>query len=260
MFSEARMKTSTTISRLLTILVCIVFPFYIAIRASTLLSDIGHLLISLSERAESFRIALINTHATPSTSDVAGTFKASAQPRNTTYGPIAGKKKQKNALPDGLAHTINSFEQYSFLASSVLQRKHTRYAKQSPAHIAISKKLGYDEHFARARKGIETNALFSEKVAQVGRDTYKIGSKSLHRESDAEYGLVDLAFGHLSRDWSAQGAKERQTVIPPILDGLVKHFGKDTSGKKVLVPGSGMGRLASDIADLSACFVSTIVK
>jgi carnosine N-methyltransferase len=254
------MKTSFAINRLLTILVCIVFPFFIAIRASTLLSDIGHLLISLSERAEAFRIAFINTHASPSTGGVPDALKGSSQSRNATHVPVAGKKKPSRALPDGLAHTINSFEQYSSLANSILQRKHARYAKQSPAHIAISNKLGYADHFASARKGIEVNARFSDKIAEIARETYKIGPQPLHGESDAEFGLVDLAFGHLSRDWSAQGAKERQAVIPPILDGLEKHFGTHKEGKRVLVPGSGMGRLASNIADLSMYLFIQCVK
>lgn len=39
-------------------------------------------------------------------------------------------------------------------------------------------------------------------------------------------------------------------MIPPIMDGLEEHFSGDGRGNKALVPGSGMGRLASDIADL----------
>jgi carnosine N-methyltransferase len=256
----AKMKTSFAVNRLLTILVCIMFPFFLAIHASTLLSDIGHLLISLSERAEAFRIAFINTHASPSTGNVPDAIKGSSQSRNTTHVPVVGKKKQGRALPDGLAHTINSFEQYSTFANAILQRKHSRYAKQSPAHIAISNKLGYADHFANARKGIEVNAQFANKIAHIARETYKTGPRSLHGGNDAEFGLVDLAFGHLSRDWSAQGAKERRAVIPPILNGLEKHFGTHKEGKRVLVPGSGMGRLASDIADLSMCLSSQRVK
>lgn len=103
-------------------------------------------------------------------------------------------------------------------------------------------------------------------MAKFARENYQTGFHSLQTEAGKEADLEDasMALYHLMRDWSAQGEKERQAVFPPVLEGLEKHFGgrrrrKRRSGeekeekeeeKKVLVPGSGTGRLASDIADL----------
>ncbi|KAK8069871.1 hypothetical protein PG994_006487 [Apiospora phragmitis] len=100
-------------------------------------------------------------------------------------------------------------EQYAFLAEQVLQRKYTRYSKQTPEQKAISKKLGYPAHFEKARIGIEVNARFSEQIAQIAREDYRTGSRALEDDEDAEFGVVDLTFGHISRDWSTQGVKER---------------------------------------------------
>jgi hypothetical protein len=221
------MHTSIYLSRSLALLVCIVFPLYLAIRGSASLSDIALVLSSLSERAEALHFKL-----TPS---------LAASP-----APIS------KSLPDGLAHCINSFEQYPVLAEQVLQRKHVRYSKQTPAQKAISSQLGYSAHFEKARKGIEVNARFSEKIAQIARRDYHTGPRTPEVKEVADFGVVDLAFAHLSRDWSTQGEKERQAVFPPVLSGLEQHFGGSARGNKVLVPGSGMGRLASDIADLGA--------
>lgn len=99
-------------------------------------------------------------------------------------------------------------------------------------------------------------------MAKFARENYQTGFQSLQTEAGKEADLEDasMALYHLMRDWSAQGKKERQAVFPPVLEGLEKHFGgrRRRSGekeekeeeKKVLVPGSGTGRLASDIADL----------
>ncbi|CRG89667.1 UPF0586 protein [Talaromyces islandicus] len=224
-------------SRLLALFLCIVFPLYLAIRGSSSLSDIALLLSSLSERAEALHGQLASSPA-----------PISKEPMRAK--PERGRKKRHASLPNGLAHCINSFEQYPVLAEKVIQRRLARYSKQTPAQEAISNKLGYSAHFERARKGIEVNARFSEQIVQIAREHYHTGPQALEDDEDAELGVVGQAFGHLSRDWSTQGTRERQAVFPPILGALEQHFGEHGSGSKVLVPGSGTGRLASDIADL----------
>jgi carnosine N-methyltransferase len=245
------MRTSIYLSRFLALLFCIVFPLYLAIRGSAWKSDIAFLLFGLPERA-ALHIKTISPIAVPLSPIVAKAFQAFGEPAKPVRVPERRRRKRYPSLPNGLAHCINSFEQYPFLAEQVLQRKHARYSKQTPAQKAISNQLGYPAHFEKARKGIEVNARFSEKVAQIAREAYHTGPLALEDVEDAGYGGVDLAFGHLSRDWSTQGVRERQAVFPPVLDGLEQHFGGNVRGTKVLVPGSGMGRLASDIADLGA--------
>lgn len=164
--------------------------------------------------------------------------------------PQVSRKGGERRLPAGLAHCINSFEQYPFLAEQVLQRKYTRYLKQTPAQRAISITLDYPAHFEKARKGIEVNTRLLELIAHTARHHYRTGPRALESEWDADMGDVSTALKHLSRDWSTQGARERQAVYPPVLHALEQHFGRMAKGKRVLIPGSGAGRLASDIADL----------
>lgn len=245
------MHTSIYLTRFLALFLSIIFPIYIAVRGYSSLSDIALVLSSLSKRAEALHVVLTSPLAAPPTpisKDVVD--EASTKPAKPVRAPQGGKKKVYPSLLNGLAHCINSFEQYPVLAEQALQRKHARYSRQTPAQKAMSNKLGYPAHFEKAREGIEVNALFTEQIAQSAREAYYTGLRVLEDEEDAEFGVVDLAFGHLSRDWSTQGAKERQAVFPPVLDALEQHFGGNGRGEKVLVPGSGMGRLASDIADL----------
>lgn len=249
------MRTSFYLVRFLTLLLCLVFPLYLALHASTWLSDVGSLLLPLSERAKALHTALTSPLTAPHAPIFKEALEASVEPAEPVRGSKSGRRKEHfSSLPDGLAHCINSLEQYPFLAEQVLQRKHARYAKQTPAQKTISNKLGYPAHFEKARKGIEVNARFSQQLAQMAREDYRTGPRPLEGEEEAEFGVVNLMFGHLVRDWSTQGAKERQIAFPPILDGLEQHFGGEGNGrgKRVLVPGSGMGGLASDIADLGA--------
>ena len=54
----------------------------------------------------------------------------------------------------------------------------------------------------------------------------------------------------MARDWSDAGAQERLLAYQPILDAVVARIPKDRTGKHILVPGSGLGRLAFEFARL----------
>ena len=61
------MRTSLYLTRFLTLLFCLVFPLYLALRAAASLSDIKFLISSLSERTEALHIALTSQLAAPPT-------------------------------------------------------------------------------------------------------------------------------------------------------------------------------------------------
>lgn len=59
----------------------------------------------------------------------------------------------------------------------------------------------------------------------------------------------------LYREWSAEGAKEREQSFQPLVDALLKHKpllddGSNVFKQRVLVPGCGLGRLPVEIASL----------
>lgn len=244
------MQASISRCRFLALLFCGAFPVYLAIRGCESLSDVAFALSSLAEHTEALHVRLASRLAAPPTAICKEHIEPSAESADAGLKSRGRRRQGYLSLPDGLANCINSFEQYPFLADQELERKYARYSKQTPAQKAISNKLGYTEHFEKAVKGIEVNSQFLGTIAQIARANYQTGPWMLEDRDDADYGLADLAIGHLMRDWSPQGAKERQAVFPPILDAIEQHFGKIGRKAKVLVPGSGTGRLASDIADL----------
>jgi carnosine N-methyltransferase len=50
------------------------------------------------------------------------------------------------------------------------------------------------------------------------------------------------------RDWSDYGKEEREACYSPILEVLNREFPGERDGKKVLIPGCGLGRLAMEVA------------
>ena len=57
--------------------------------------------------------------------------------------------------------------------------------------------------------------------------------------------LVETMFQSIYRDWSAEGAIEREECYKPIIDSLKELIPvKEGEKPKVLVPGSGLSRLA----------------
>ena len=63
---------------------------------------------------------------------------------------------------------------------------------------------------------------------------------------------VQSTLKQFMRDWSSEGAAERQACYDPILSELVRAFpdGNCRNDTRVLVPGAGLGRLAFEIAKL----------
>ena len=74
--------------------------------------------------------------------------------------------------------------------------------------------------------------------------------------AQADLGRVQESLKHYVRDWSEEGAKERGRIFEPILRVLRDVPVDDRRKLKVLVPGSGLGRLAWEISELGKCSAS----
>lgn len=74
--------------------------------------------------------------------------------------------------------------------------------------------------------------------------------KASHTARDNQQDKVRSTLRSFVRDWTKEGASEREACYKPLLEALEAHFPEvSTRGeKKVLVPGCGLGRLAMEIA------------
>jgi len=76
------------------------------------------------------------------------------------------------------------------------------------------------------------------------------GGPSKQGERDSSQEKVRSTLRSFVRDWSDSGKEEREACYSPILEVLGREFPepKERGGKKVLIPGCGLGRLAMEVA------------
>ncbi|GAA5893744.1 hypothetical protein JCM8208_001233 [Rhodotorula glutinis] len=154
--------------------------------------------------------------------------------------------------PTDLAVAIRSFSTYSHAQGRAITRKWAAFDRMSRAHRRIGVQLGWKDTLARAEDAVEVNAVVADELAALGleqarREGIPVGLRS--RLAGREDGRVVETLKHIVRDWSHEGKSERDALFPPVLDALRAEFGDgEREGKKVLVPGCGLGRLAHDVA------------
>ncbi|GBE83482.1 Carnosine N-methyltransferase [Sparassis crispa] len=79
-----------------------------------------------------------------------------------------------------------------------------------------------------------------------------------YRPTDFDMDKLRSTLKQFVRDWSEEGRTEREVSYGPMKDALLNHFSgiprEERANFRVLVPGSGLGRLAWDVANLGfAC-------
>jgi carnosine N-methyltransferase len=84
------------------------------------------------------------------------------------------------------------------------------------------------------------------------------GGPSKQGERDSSQEKVRSTLRSFVRDWSDFVKEEREACYSPILEVLGREYPEERGGKKVLIPGCGLGRLAMEVAamGMSVCFVS----
>ncbi|BGP46986.1 hypothetical protein JCM10450v2_002838 [Rhodotorula kratochvilovae] len=151
--------------------------------------------------------------------------------------------------PTDLAVAIRSFAHYEHAQQRALTRKWAAFDRMPRRHRRVGNELGWWKTLAAAGDAVEVNAAVADELAALGleqakREGVPVGLRSSFAR---EHGRVVETLKHFVRDWSEEGRSERDSLFPPILDALRGEFG-EREGKKVLVPGCGLGRLAYETA------------
>lgn len=96
---------------------------------------------------------------------------------------------------------------------------------------------------------INTNGKLATAIAQHGMKIWKISANQDHSwkgtATESDCTIIRSSIRQFFRDWSAEGAAEREEVHRPVVLALQKEFGhfKGKETAKVLVPGCGLSRL-----------------
>ncbi|KAG6906918.1 hypothetical protein DXG01_011377 [Tephrocybe rancida] len=121
------------------------------------------------------------------------------------------------------------------------------YSTLGRAHKRLGNSIGYPEKLDNLKLITDLNGTITERIAELAAVEFNLGEPSA---GNGDLGRVRESLKHFIRDWSADGAAERERIFQPILDVLKLVDESERPGKRILVPGSGLGRLAWDVSQL----------
>lgn len=124
---------------------------------------------------------------------------------------------------------------------------------------ALERVIKYSKKFETAEKLHDTNQKLCDEIVETALDYYGISRDELASHSKAQDAgnklpdrvSVSQSLKHFVRDWSTSSRAEREDTFPCILDTMQSLFPKRPENDvKVLLPGSGLGRLSHEVASL----------
>lgn len=152
-----------------------------------------------------------------------------------------------------IALAASSYLQYSALVHHELLRMRGSYNTMGRQHKRIGYDLGYTKKLNSFAETIRANAIIAKKISETAGENPNSSSKN--SMSDPAHGHQQLSqirdvLKQFVREWSVEGIEERSRTFMPILDVLSEVAPQRREETTVLVPGSGLGRLAWEIANM----------
>jgi N2227-like protein len=152
-----------------------------------------------------------------------------------------------------LETAYQSFTQYGRLSNRENSYRQASYNGLGRSHKRLGNAIGYPAKLDKLKAVTDLNATITDGIADLASKQFNLRGVSGGGE---DLGRVRESLKHFIRDWSEEGAHERQRIFQPILNVLQRVDHTKRMGMKVLVPGSGLGRLAWEISQLGMSVVS----
>ena len=155
--------------------------------------------------------------------------------------------------PFSLGRAHQSFAQYAKMSTGELSAMRASYGSLGRAHKRLGNKIRYPVKLDTLQYAININATVSDGIVNLAAKEFGLGNTLVNgavSSANGDLGRVREAFRHYVRDWSTEGAKERDKIFAPILSVLKSVDPINRSDTSVLLPGCGLGRLAWEISDL----------
>ncbi|KAH9920952.1 N2227-domain-containing protein [Fomitopsis serialis] len=146
-----------------------------------------------------------------------------------------------------------SYQHYGKLSRGELATMRASYAKIGRAHKHIGYDLGYPAKLNRLQEAITVNTRVTESIAQLAKEQFSDRLSRVDWQGHDAHGDISRireSLKHFVRDWSEEGRGERARIFGPILDVLQEAKSAARQEMRVLVPGSGLGRLAWEISQM----------
>ncbi|KAJ7478650.1 N2227-like protein-domain-containing protein [Mycena galericulata] len=153
------------------------------------------------------------------------------------------------SAPFSLERAHNTYARYRNLSVSEVSRLQVSYGSISRAHKRLGYALGYPAKLDKLAQVTNANAKITDAIARLAEKEFDLDLPPRGGNS-MDLMRVRESLKHFIRDWSSDGIREREIIFTPILDLLGKVDIDERQTKRVLVPGSGLGRLAWEISEL----------
>ncbi|KAG6826998.1 hypothetical protein H0H92_013613 [Tricholoma furcatifolium] len=154
---------------------------------------------------------------------------------------------KKSHGPFSLKKAYDSYSSYTRIAATEIANRRATYNTLGRAYKRLGNTIGYQEKLDTLKLVTDLNASITESIAELAASEFELGEPDF---GNGDIGRVRESLKHFIRDWSSEGTMERERIFQPILDVLRAVDGPERSGKRILVPGSGLGRLAWEISQL----------
>ncbi|XP_049783691.1 carnosine N-methyltransferase [Schistocerca cancellata] len=149
---------------------------------------------------------------------------------------------------------VAAFKCYREMYETRLRRAETNLRKLSARHQQLLQ--SYKLHLRSVRECIEKNA---EVLSAFVQDAYALFDNAEEFERGGrdepptwqDIEKLQATLKSVYRDWTVEGALERDQCYKPILEAIDNHFSTEKALRqeiKILVPGAGLGRLMFEVA------------
>lgn len=162
--------------------------------------------------------------------------------------PIASTKAKPD--PWSLTTAAAAFRQHDKLAMTETTRMRTSYAKLTTDQGRIATPIKYGNKLDRLDEATRINGAVTGGIADLAVRELGSDANELETREGASLFRMRETLLHFVRDWSEEGADERSVIFEPILEVLREVDEGKRGDLKVLVPGSGLARLAWEVSQL----------
>lgn len=151
----------------------------------------------------------------------------------------------------GREAVASAFKRYGNMAATESTKMRMAFGRLDAESAAVGEAIGYPGKLDRMDEAEAVNAAVCKAVGDMAVKENKMDAEAVGANKQGSLFRVREAMWHYVRDWTEEGRVERTVIFKPVLDLLQSLDKPEERGEKtVLIPGSGLGRLAWDISEL----------
>lgn len=179
------------------------------------------------------------------------------------YGKLVSAWTRRGAAPQGVVSRQQKSDPWSFTTVTSAYRAYERsalaetvqmratFGKMPARHRDLAGTVvDYGAKLDRLAEAAQVNSVVTQGIADLAISELGVNGTEVEQRDGGSIFRTREALLHFVRDWSEEGANERETIFKPILDVLRDVPMEERGQMTVLVPGSGLGRLAWEISQL----------